>query len=94
MLTSNSALIGQKPQDRPKLLLGQGSSSSLQQANPDTKFSMAFLRRLLLESDEIEIEIPKEYFNKDKILQELTLFQDWKLKTEQTLKQLEKELNH
>ena len=66
----------------------------MQQTNSDTKFSLTFLRRLLLESDEIEIEIPKEYFNKEKIIEELTLFQSWKLKTEMTLKQLEKELSH
>ena len=52
------------------------------------------MKRLLVESDEIEIEIPKEYFNKDKIIEELTLFSQWKVKTEQTLKQLEKELSH
>ena len=48
----------------------------------------------MLESDEIEIEIPKEYFNKEKIIEELALFQQWKTKTELTLKQLEKELSH
>ena len=47
-----------------------------------------------MESEEIEIEIPKEYFNKEKIIEELALFQQWKIKTELTLKQLEKELSH
>ena len=48
----------------------------------------------MLESEEIEIEIPKEYFNKEKIVEELGLFQQWKQKTDSTLKLLEKELTH
>ena len=55
---------------------------------------MVFLKRLLLESEEIEIEIPLEYFNKEKIVEELSLFQQWKHRTDHTLKLLEKELTH
>jgi len=93
LLTSNSALIGPKQTERPKLL-AQASGSSLQQTTSDTKFNLVFLKRLLLESEEIEIDIPKEYFNREKIVEELGLFQQWKVKTEHTLKQLEKELTH
>ena len=48
----------------------------------------------MIESEEIEIEVPKEQFNKERILEQLALFQQWRQRTEQTLKQLEKELSY
>ena len=42
----------------------------------------------------IDIEIPAEFFDREAILNELNQFQQWKVKTEVTLKALEKELNH
>ena len=38
--------------------------------------------------------MPKEQFNKERILEQLALFQQWRQRTEQTLKQLEKELSY
>ena len=43
--------------------------------------------------DGIDIEIPPESFDRETILEELSQFQQWKIKTEVTLKALEKELN-
>ena len=51
------------------------------------------MQKLISESEEIDIDIPNEYFNKDKLVNELNQFQLWKVKTEYILKSLEKELN-
>jgi len=57
------------------------------------KFSLNFVKRLLDESDSLEIEIPTEYFDKHRLLTDMKSFQEWRIRTEMTLKYLEKELN-
>jgi hypothetical protein len=52
------------------------------------------LTKLLNESNEIDIEIPAELFDRGNLMIELANFSEWRKKTEDTLKQLEKELNY
>ena len=59
----------------------------------DNKFSLSFVKRLIDESEGLDIQISGEYFNKEKTLKDLVVFREWKEKTEQTLKMLEMELN-
>ena len=59
----------------------------------DHKFSLPFIKRLLDESTELEIQIPPEYFDKKKLLEDLNCFYKWKIETEKCLQILEKELN-
>ena len=41
----------------------------------DAKFNRAFLQKLISESEQIEIDIPTDYFDKDKVSSELAKFQ-------------------
>ena len=70
-----------------------GKIDASQLNNFDSRFNKQFLQKLINEMDGIDIEIPAEFFDRDTILEELSKFQQWKVKTEVTLKALEKELN-
>jgi len=53
---------------------------------------LAFVNDLLQESINLEIEIPVEIFNRDKIMQDLETFQQWREDADSILEELEDEL--
>lgn len=53
---------------------------------------MSFVQDLLEESASLDIEIPNEIFAKDQILVDLEVFEKWRIKAENVLASLDREL--
>lgn len=60
--------------------------------NPEAEFSFAFVNELIQESEQLDIEIPNEIFQREKLQADLQTYFEWKKEAEQVLDDLEVEL--
>lgn len=60
--------------------------------NPEAEFSFAFVNELIQESEQLDIEIPNEIFQREKLQADLQTYFEWKKEAEQILDDLEVEL--
>jgi len=79
----NQQQISQKLQGSSKDRLDRqrnlNQSQTPEEGNPDQRFSLSFVNKLLAESDSLEIAIPSEYFLKDDLMAELKVFEKWSI---------------
>ena len=59
----------------------------------DSIYSFKFLKKLLDDSESLDIEIPSDSFDSVKLRQDLNIFNTWKSKAEHVIKKLESELH-
>jgi len=59
----------------------------------DSIYSFKFLKKLLDDSESLDIEIPSDSFDSVKLRQDLNIYNTWKSKAEHVIKKLKSELH-